>query len=331
MATGDIITATRYNQIQATVGSVLGIGAADSGYGIQLSSSQVNPTSIVTAEDMAKLRKDMLAIYVHQTGSNTEFSLPIIEKEDFISDSPIVGKNEYDIYTAESNRLLTNRNNYGDFGSVTCNDPLSIVNYTLECNKIISTRSTSWGGDTQSQSIFHEVEVRFASANARRHFFNTGSQIRFRAELKNFPVGGAGAGQLKFNNWSDMFTAMGTIQFKSFETAVSPGAGGTTQTIGNFGLTNAYQVLFIKSGSGLYSDNTYIIKGKSLNASTISFLIEFNDLDVGSNQDGFGPVDEPVEGTLTSRVDQFRATGTDIGNVTKVSVASPVYRNTITL
>lgn len=325
MATGDIITATRYNQIQATVGSVLGIGAADSGYGIQLSSSQVNPTSIVTAEDMTKLRVDMLAIYVHQQGTNTGFSdlLPIIEKEDLISDSPIVGKNEYNRYTVESNNLLDTRNSYTASSLST--------NFSLELNQIISTRSTSWGGDTQSQSIFHEVEVRFASANARRHFFNTGSEIRFAAELKNFPGGGAGAGQLKFNNWSDMFTAMGTIQFKSFETAVSPGAGGTTQTIGNFGLTNAYQVLFIKSGSGLYSDNTYIIKGKSLNASTISFLIEFNDLDVGSNQDGFGPVDEPVEGTLTSRVDQFRATGTDIGNVTKVSVASPVYRNTITL
>lgn len=320
MATGDIITATRYNQIQATVGSVLGIGAANSGYGIPLASSQVNITKTITAEDMAKLRKDMLAIYVHQTGSNTEFSLPIIEKEDFISDSPIVGKNEYDIYTAESNRLLTNRNNY---------DPDALLsNFTLEPNKIISTRSTSWGGDTQSQSIFHEVEVRFASANARRHFFNTGSEIRFAADLKNFP---GGDGQLKFNNWSDMFTAMGTVRFKSFETTVSPGAGGTTQPIGNFGLTNTYQVLFIKSGSGLYSDNTYVIKGRAVNSSTISFLIEFNDLDVGSNQDGFGPVDEPVEGILTSQVDQFRATGTITGNVTKVIVASPVYRNTITL
>jgi hypothetical protein len=111
---------------------------------------------------------------------------------------------------------------------------------------------------------------------------------------------------------------MGTISFGSSQTSAT--GSGTGQTIGNFNLTNNYQTVFIKSGSGLYSDNTYIIKAKEIDTRTIAFLIEFNDLDTGSS------IDDPVNGTLTSRVHQYRATGTTISNVAKVISPNPVYQ-----
>jgi hypothetical protein len=80
----------------------------------------------------------------------------------------------------------------------------------------------------------------------------------------------------------------------------------------------------------LYSDNNYIIKAREVDSRTIEFLIEFNDLDQGSNSGlgGFGPVDEPVEGILTSRVSQLRATGNTITeNITPVVVQTPTYQN----
>jgi hypothetical protein len=320
MATGDIITATRYNQIQATVSSVLGVGAADSGYGQQLQSSQVSSTQNITAQHMNRLRGDMLAAFIHQTGSNSGFTLPVLTAgTDLVSDAPSgVGKNEYESYPIQANSLLTNRNTYSS--------QALLNNFTLESNRITSTRNTTWGGNSQSQSVFHEITVQFASANARRHFFNTGSEIRFSASLTNFP---GGAGQNKFNNWAGMFAGMGVISFKSFETTTT--GSGTAQSIGNFNLTSTFQTIFIKSGSSVYSDNTYIIKSRSPNLQTIVFLIEFNDLHTGSNQGGFGPTDESVEGLLTSSVGQFRATGTSIGSVEKVIVPSPIYQNTRTL
>jgi hypothetical protein len=320
MATGDLITATRYNQIQATVSSVLGIGAGDSGYGQQLQSSQVATKQTITATHMNRLRGDMLSAFIHQTGSNSGFVLPLLEPEtDLVSDNTLgVGKNEYESYPQLANTLLANRNTYSS--------QALLNNFTLESNKIISTRNTTWGGDSQSQSIFHEVRVQFASANARRHFFNTGSEIRFSANLTNFP---GGAGQAKFNNWAGMLAGMGVISFKSIATTNT--GSGTAQSIGNFNLTSDFQTVFIKSGSDVYSNNTYIIKAKALDAQTIVFLIEFNDLHTGSDQTGFGGTDESVEGLLTSSVSQFRATGTSIGSVEKVIVPSPTYQNTRTL
>jgi hypothetical protein len=311
MATGDIITATRYNQIQATVSSVLGVGAGDSGYGQQISSFQISQTQTVTADHINRLRTDMLTCYIHQKGTNTGFNLPlIVAGADLISDAPsLVGKKEYESYPILANMLLLDRNNY--------TSQSQLNNFSLEANKLVSVRTNSWGGTSQLQSVFHEIKVQFSNANERRYFFNTGSEIRFTATLSNFP---GGEGQDKFNNWVGMFSGMGAISFSSSKTT-STGTG-TASLLGNFNLTQAYQIIFVKSGSGLYSDNTYIIKAKEIDSRTLSFLIEFNDLDTGSS------IDNPVEGMLTSRVHQYRATGTTIANISKVISPVPVYQNT---
>jgi hypothetical protein len=316
MASGDIITATRYNQIQAVVSSVLGVGASDTGYGQSLFSSQVAPSQTITADHMNKLRRDMLSTFVHQTGTNTGFTLPLlVSGTDLVSDAPSsIGKNEYESYPILANILLTNRNSY---------TPAAITNnFTSEFNRITSSRNTSWGGEGQTPSIFHEIRVQFASANERRYFFNTGSEIRFEANLSNFP---GGPGLQKYDNWRGMFVGMGIISFKS--TFTTSTGSGTSAPVGNFNLTSTYQQIFRKDGTGLYSANNYIIKSKEIDSRTIQFLIEFNDLDQGSNQFGGGPIDEPVEGVLVSRVHQLRATGTGIGNIDKVIVNSPTYQN----
>lgn len=318
MASGDIITASRYNQIQSRIATILGNGSANAGYGQNLVSNQVSPSQLITALHMNRLRTDMLTSYVHQNGSVSGFNLPeIIAGSDLISDAPsAAGKNEYQSYNNLSNTLLAERNNYS---SVALNN-----NFSSELNRLVSTRTSAWGGAQQVQTVTHEFTVSFGSGNARRHFFNTGSQIRIEATLNNFPGGG---GLQKFNNWSGMFTGMGIISFGSINTTNN--GSGTTQAIGNFNLTSSFQTIFIKSGSSVYSDNTYIIRARQDNASTIRFLIEFNDLHTGSSPTQ--GVDEPVEGTLRSRVHHFRATGTSISGINRVIVPRPVYQNIRTL
>ncbi len=69
MAVGDIITAARYNIIQARVAAVIGLGSGDEGYGQARTSSTVAVGATITAQDMQNLFTDMTKIRLHQTGS----------------------------------------------------------------------------------------------------------------------------------------------------------------------------------------------------------------------------------------------------------------------
>jgi hypothetical protein len=293
MAVGEIISVARYNAMQAKIASVLGNGAANFGYGQPVASSPVSTVNTVNAAHMQNLKLDMVDVRVHQTGADTPSITSVITNEE-ITDVVYV---EYETII---NTLYNNR--------------LTIYELTQSSteNKLSSTRTTDWGGNTQPQSVFHEFTVTFASADSRRHFFNSGGEVRFAASLTS----GSGA---KYTEWSSMLSAMGTVKFNYTTVTASSGTG---LGIGNYDLTTAYQTVFVKSGSGVYADNDYIIKAKEVSSSVISFLVEFNDGATGSGGGGFGPVDDPVNGTLTSSISQLRATGA------YVEVPTPGYQNT---
>lgn len=295
MAVGEIISVARYNAMQAKISSVLGNGSDTFGYGQLVTSSPVSTSNTVNAQHMQSLKLDMVDVRVHQTGGDTPTITNVAVNED-ITDAV------YAEYEAIINTLYNNR--------------LTVFESTQTSteNKLSSIRSTQWGGTAQPQSVYHEFQVTFNSADHRRHFFNSGGEIRFAANLS----GGSGA---KFTEWSSMLTAMGTVKFNY--TTVTAGSG-TGLGIGNFDLTSSYQTVFIKSGSGVYADNDYTIKAKA-SGNVITFLIEFNDGATGTGSGGFGPVDDPVNGTLVSSISQLRATGL------YVEVDTPGYQNIQTL
>lgn len=71
MAVGDIITATRYNDLQNRIAVIMGVGSGNSGYGqVPLSSSQRAVGLQVTVTDILNLRSDMIKARQHQTGVN---------------------------------------------------------------------------------------------------------------------------------------------------------------------------------------------------------------------------------------------------------------------
>lgn len=296
MAVGEIISVARYNIMQSRIANVLGVGNSNFGYGQTVSSSPVSNLNTVNSLHMQALKLDIVDVRVHQTGSDTPSISNVVTDED-ITDEVYVE------YEAIIDTLY--------------NDRLTIYELTQSSteNKLSSSRNTPWGGNAQPQSIYHEFTVTFSNANARRHFFNSGGEVRFAASLS----GGTGG---KFTDWSSMLSAMGTVKFNHNNVTASSGTG---LGIGNYDLTSAYQTVFIKSGSGVYADNDYIIKAKASTDNTITFLIEFNDGATGSGSGGFGGVDDPVNGTLTSSISQLRATGA------YVQVATPSYQNVQTL
>jgi hypothetical protein len=109
---------------------------------------------------------------------------------------------------------------------------------------------------------------------------------------------------------------MGTITMNHNGTTRS-GTAGTTQAIGFYQLTGTNQEIFRRVGSGNYATNTYIINARSDGAGNVFFNIQFND-----NKGGNPNFDEAVTGTLTSRLDIRRATGSN------VAVAAPTLTTT---
>ena len=307
-----IVTAARYNDLQAKIANVLGNGSGQFGYGQTLVSSQVAAETLIDSQHMSDLYTDMINARVHQVGSipnsvatvsagqvieedssDTGTGRGIIQYEDL---ADTIEANKDLIYTADTSQS------------------------TITANKTSSSRTTAWAG-----VVDHVVTVTFASADARRHFFNAGGEIRFTADLD--PAASNG----KNNDWNNLLAAMGTVKFKSNNCTSDGSAPGTSFDIGNFELTDSYQLVFQKDGTGVYAENDYNISAKENSTTVIQFRIQFRDDDAGddtgdANNDGaINPIDEDVTGTLDSVVGERLPTGT------RVFLTSPTFATTNTL
>jgi hypothetical protein len=172
-------------------------------------------------------------------------------------------------------------------------------------------------------SVVHEFRVVFNNADHRRHFFNSGGEIRIESTLTD-PVGA------KSIIWNKSLLDAGTVRFNS-EKAV--GSTGTTENVGNFQLNDKFRTLYSKivdtsnvygiyniyTGplyAGAYNENLYVVKARGeQNSNIITFRIEFYD-----NSAEYA--DNLVKGVLRTRISQYRATGQF------VEVESPTYQTT---
>lgn len=297
MAVGDLISALRYNNIQSRVNVIMGTGSGNSGYGQALNSAQVAVGSNVDLVRVLNLRTDMIKARQHQTGANEgptptgSGAFPLVTTADQITDA-FAANLESQMTTIEANKLVLGAGQLSD---------------TTDANT--SQRTASWNG-----LLTHNVTVAFGSQNAARFYFNSGGDIRFRVTLTG-GTSDTGVNQI-YTDWSTMFTTMGTITM-NHNTTTRSGTAGTTQAIGFYGLTGTNQEIFRRVGSGNYATNTYIINARSDGAGNVFFNIQFND-----NKGGNPNFDEAVTGTLTSRIDLRRATGSN------VAVAAPTITTT---
>jgi hypothetical protein len=300
MAVGDLITAARYNNIQSRITVIMGTGSGNSGYGQALNSAQVAQGSNVDLARVLSLRTDMIKARQHQTGNNEAPSpgtgaFPLVTTADQVTDA-FAANLESQMTTIETNRLIVGNGNLG-------------AQFTDTSDANTSQRTASWNG-----LLTHNVTVAFGSQNAARFYFNSGGDIRFRVTLTG-GTSDTGVNQI-FTDWSNMFTTMGSI-IMNHNGTTRTGTAGTTQAIGFYQLTGTNQEIFRRVGSGNYATNTYIINARSDGAGNVFFNIQFND-----NKGGNPNFDEAVTGTLTSRLDIRRATGSN------VAVAAPTLTTT---
>lgn len=306
MAVGDTITASRYNLIQGRINTVLGTGSGQDGYGQALASSSVSVGSVITAADMNLLYTDIAAAHIHQQGSAPTTIAEVL-----------VGNRIAEQTSEDPNGSLKGYADYEAAMSTVESNKFSIAagQSTATANKAQSTLAGPWNGTKT-----HEVLITFTNANARRHFFNSGGEIRFTAGISGT------YSSAKTSDWATMLSNMGTIKMNYTQTTAT--GTGTTSAIGNYDLTTSYQEIFTKAGSGIYEENRFRVYAKAPSTSTISVLLQYEDNDPTADDidtPGYPPTDENVLGTLTSTVGELRATGS------YVSVASPTYANTSTL
>jgi hypothetical protein len=286
------IYANDFNIIQSKIFQVLGSGSGDYGYGQLISSTQSTVTTPVSMTSWNNLRTDLLKAYSHQTGIDASSQLTVATKRTLITEADRAA------YNAMADSIITNR--------------LAIPPSSQ------ATRSTLRTGVMKlpwNTNIIHTVTVNFIDVDEARFFFNSGSSIDISAlkpvqDIGNTVYGG-GTGGLKNNSWSTLLTNMGIISLRRDSSAVS-GTGTISSNIGWSNLTTNDQLLFIKqTETPVYTPNRYdILVRRGNTAAQIIFTIKFEDLSVGNP-------DESNDGTLTSIVQAYRASGSN------VSVASP--------
>ena len=298
---GTLITATDYNSIQTVISQVLGTGSGNFGYGQTPASSAVTQLTIISSINWVNLRTDILNSRLHQTGIDYSSSLP----------APAVGVTVTDLFRSD---MLTMAN-LASASRLVSPPESQIARINVVPSKV---RTDSWNG-----TLTQIITVTFASNDAARHFFNTGSSFEFTAS--NVPPTLTNASTAKSESWKNLLLNMGTISFNYSSTVSSnyglPGFSGINQSaIGWYQLTATNQEVFRKdSESGTYGQNDYHIFARKTAENILVFTITFQD-DSGQPNPPWG-TDEDVYGTLTSTVQVRRSSGA-------VPVATPAATTT---
>lgn len=307
---GTLILATDYNAIQSNVALVLGSGSGNYGYGQSVTSSQVSSNAKISVAQWNNLRTDLLRCIQHQTNLDYTNYIPIA------STASKITSEKYDFYKAVSDYISINRLAVPLGPSVSPPPPTPLDGYgtvlggqaTRETLNL-SQRTTSW-----NTTVTHTLTVSFAASSIysgtyeSRYFFNGGGRFEFSASR----IGG-GAGT-KNSSWTTLLQNMGTVYF-DYDTTSCTGSGTFVSTLGFYDLTTTPQDIFRRTigPSESYYPNQYRIQAHVNDTSTRSqviFTIRFEDLS-GQPNPPWG-TDELVDGTLTSQIQIYRPTGSNV-------------------
>ena len=303
------ITAARINNLQSSIALILGSGSGQNGYGQTVTSIPVNNTGdVVDAADMNAIYADILKARVHQVGAGDVGIAEVVQNLNTVAETTSSFVSDAGVTTSDPDGFKK-----GIVAFETLMTQVQADKAVMHPSQVAlepgisSARSSAWNG-----LLTHEITVTFDDAAHKRYFFNTGGEIRVSAN-------NTGATTPKGLDWNQLCSQVGTIKFAA-ETTTSTTGGGTS--IGNYGLTSAFQDIYQKVGSGTYSavyaGNIYTVKARSDIDTRIIFRIEFNDIVIDNN------VDNNVDGRLESIIQHYRASG-------NVSVVAPTYFNTSAL
>ena len=293
IASGSLVLASDYNAIQTTVSNVLSTGSGNSGYGQSVTSSQKTTSDTIDADDINELYADIQVAHTHQQGSASSL-IAQVTTSDLIEANNGVSFKGWTQYETAANLISTNR--------LIAN----AASMTATATKTTETKAAGWNGSNNQI-----VTVTFASAEARRFFFNSGGEIRISASV-------ASGGNTKSQDWATMCSSSGTIKIAE-GSITKTGASGTIYGSYDEGtIPGSSTKIFDRVGSGNYAENTWTINATNTSATVITIENIFNDADTGDQTGTGAAVDENVDRALTVNVGELRAT-------TSLTIASPTF------
>lgn len=308
-----LILANDYNVIQSKIALLMGSGSGTTGYGQSIASSQVGQSDKITVAQWNNLRNDIVRCRQHQTGTTIGSLAP--------EDPGYVAGTNLPIPTTSKQVKETWRSAYLQMATDCETNRLTAPPPSSEATRADlvgqQIRTTAWNG-----RISQTVVVTFPTSDDARYFFNAGGQIEFSADRSG------GSAGLKNVTWTTMLTNMGVIRI-NYDVTTCTGTGFPS-TIGWYDLTTSDNLIFEKDApSGAYAPNKYFIYAR-VNSTTDRrigyFTIYFADDSAAppSYPDpGFG-IDENVDGTLTSDVQVYRPSGTNVSRPVPPAATTPI-------
>jgi hypothetical protein len=316
MPTTTKVLASRFNALVTRMNAILGtsnLSTPTFGYGQTTNANTVvgnyntntGSTNLIDDAQYRNLYIDMVRARVHQIGSAafTQSPFPVGSyningaSTDKVTEAYIIAleslmtsieTDKFLIYEAQQAALEPLKNSGG---------------FNLQ-----GSRTQSAAG-TWNQTLSFIFTVTFTSDAARRHFFNSGGQVRLAGQR----VAGVSS-NAKSTSWTNLLTSVGQVTFAVNRT-YSTLAYGSGTSIGNKDLTGTYQQLY-EGGSGTYSGNYFRVYALQNSGTQIQFRVYFQDI----RSEG---VDEPVYGDFNITTQILRPEGT-------VTISGNSY-NTVTI
>lgn len=299
MPVGDLIAAADYNTIRNTITSVVGTGSVSRGYGQTVNaSSAVTTSNQVTKAQWDLLRFDIYNALLHQTGSIP--SIVTVAAGDVVRFGAAHPNSQYSTLASTAD---TNRFNLGT------------GQFLENLNVASSTTTDGW-----TSQAYCDVTVTFGTADQARYFFNSGGKVKVTTSR----TGGSGTAQN--SSWSSVLSGAGTRNYEG---------------INFYSLTSSFTTYYTATATGAYSANTYRLQARvnvannssgTANVLTIRVLLTDPYTDppvIGPSgpvaPSGPFPPSDGVDGTLTTRIDEVKATGFLQPSGAAWVVASPTF------
>ena len=290
---GDTITASDYNTFAGNINAVIGTGSGTSGYGLS-EISTISAGDTISAAQWNSLLSGLQKAATHQGTSVTN-----------ASNTVSTGGNILPLSNFEADITAITNNKANAAGG----------NMSTGVAGTSSTRTSAW-----TSNINHIFTVTFASANAARHFFNTGGKIKLAFSRS----GGSSTDQN--TSWTNLLSGVGTVTFANT-------ASGSSGSVGFENLTASDQAIFNSAvGSGDYSANDVNVNAK-ISGAVITMEVDFNDDHVAETgtftggglgnapNEGVGYTGaDSVDGSLVSTITFDKA-----DNASAAQVASPSF------
>jgi len=300
-----------FNSFADDINDIVGIGASDSGYG-QSHLVVAKAQERVTTSLWDELLTSMLYAGRHQgttlnsPTSTTHASWPPTHELD-----SIIPTITTDIANIVGNKL----NSDVSYMTATANQISSSKEYFDPTG---SPGTPIW---TSTNQVYYEAKVTFTDEDNRRHFFNSGGELRFDATLT-----GVDAAHAQSVDWQTMLSAIATIKLSHSSTESSASLG--TPGYGFNMLTTTYQLVYTKGGTGDYAGNQINIYAKLSGTDSIDIKISFDDVHTADSGTWSNPPysgnwtgTDYVAGILTVTLDELRAVDSPSG----VTLSSPIY------